>query len=96
MPAQLVLEGFNNSLSPQPLLLLLSCLLLLLLSCLLQGRVYAPGGVPDESADAVRAFNEMLLADSSVEVVLLPFRDGVSLVRRRWVLGCPAYLGYGA
>jgi predicted O-methyltransferase YrrM len=45
--------------------------------------VYAPGGVPDSSADAVRAFNQALLADTRVEVVHVPFRDGVGLVRRR-------------
>lgn len=49
-----------------------------------QGRVYAPGSVPDASADAVRSFNEALLSDSRVEVVHVPFRDGVGLVRRRW------------
>jgi predicted O-methyltransferase YrrM len=51
--------------------------------CCLQGRTYAPGNVTDASADAVRVFNEQLLADERVEVVALPFRDGVSLVRRR-------------
>lgn len=50
-----------------------------------QGRVYAPGTVPDSSADAVRAFNKALLSDERVEVVHVPFRDGVGLVRRRWV-----------
>jgi predicted O-methyltransferase YrrM len=39
--------------------------------------------VQDASADAVREFNQQLLADERVEVVALPFRDGVSLVRRR-------------
>lgn len=45
--------------------------------------MYAPGGIPDSSADAVRAFNQALLADERVEVVHVPFRDGVGLVRRR-------------
>lgn len=48
-----------------------------------QGRVYAPGSVADSSADAVRSFNQALLADKRVEVVHVPFRDGVGLVRRR-------------
>jgi predicted O-methyltransferase YrrM len=48
-----------------------------------QGRVYAPGSVTDSSADAVRAFNKALMSDERVEVVHVPFRDGVGLVRRR-------------
>jgi predicted O-methyltransferase YrrM len=59
------------------------CALLQVGVCCLQGRTYAPGDVADASADAVRAFNQQLLADDRVEVVALPFRDGVSLVRRR-------------
>jgi predicted O-methyltransferase YrrM len=51
--------------------------------CCMQGRVYAPGSVADSSADAVRSFNKALLADPRVEVVHVPFRDGVGLVRRR-------------
>ncbi|WIA10083.1 hypothetical protein OEZ85_010290 [Tetradesmus obliquus] len=57
--------------------------LLVVDNSLMKGRTYAPGGVADASADAVRAFNQQLLADGRVEVVALPFRDGVSLVRRR-------------
>eukprot|EP00878_Enallax_costatus_P015587 GHUV01016327.1.p1 GENE.GHUV01016327.1~~GHUV01016327.1.p1 ORF type:complete len:470 (+),score=128.07 GHUV01016327.1:350-1759(+) len=57
--------------------------LLVVDNSLMKGRVYAPGNVPDSSADAVRSFNEMVLQDPRVEVVVVPFRDGVSLVRRR-------------
>eukprot|EP00879_Flechtneria_rotunda_P019807 GHRR01020820.1.p1 GENE.GHRR01020820.1~~GHRR01020820.1.p1 ORF type:complete len:456 (+),score=169.59 GHRR01020820.1:286-1653(+) len=60
--------------------------LLVVDNSLMKGRVYAPGSLEDSSADAVRAFNENLVADKRVEVVVLPFRDGVSLVRRR----CPS------
>ncbi|WIA30154.1 hypothetical protein OEZ86_000246 [Tetradesmus obliquus] len=57
--------------------------LLVVDNSLMKGRTYAPGGVADASADAVRAFNQQLLGDERVEVVALPFRDGVSLVRQR-------------
>lgn len=53
----------------------------------LQGRVYAPDDVPDASADAVRAFNQAVRADARVEVVHVPFRDGVALIRRRCAVG---------
>ena len=48
-----------------------------------QGRTYEPGGVKDESADAIREFNEFVRRDARVDVVVLPFRDGVSIVTRR-------------
>ena len=49
----------------------------------LQGRTYAPGGVKDELADAIREFNDFVVKDERVEVVAMPFRDGVSIVQRR-------------
>ncbi len=55
--------------------------------CLLQGRTYYPGGVKDELADAIREFNEVVRKDSRVDVVALPFRDGVSIITRR----CPLF-----
>ena len=45
--------------------------------------MYAPGGVSDPAADAIREFNEAIAADPRVEVVMVPFRDGVSIIRRR-------------
>ncbi len=48
-----------------------------------QGRTYEPGGVKDESADAIRKFNDFVRKDARVDVVVLPFRDGVSIVTRR-------------
>lgn len=46
------------------------------------------GRVLDDSADdpdtvAIKAFNDMLVADDRVDVVMTTVRDGVSLVRRR-------------
>ena len=52
-------------------------------SLCLQGRVYAPGDVKDELADAIREFNEFVIKDERVEVVAMPFRDGVSIIQRR-------------
>ena len=49
-----------------------------------QGRVYAPGNIKDESAEAIRKFNDFVAADERVEVVTLPIRDGVSIVQRRY------------
>ena len=49
----------------------------------MQGRTYAPGAARDELADAIRAFNDFVRADSRVDVVALPFRDGVSIITRR-------------
>ena len=48
-----------------------------------QGRTYAPGGVKDELADAIREFNQFVAKDERVEVVAMPFRDGVSIVQRK-------------
>jgi hypothetical protein len=56
----------------------------------LQGRTYASGGVKDELAEAIREFNAFVRQDARVEVVALPFRDGVSIITRRLVTGtCP-------
>lgn len=53
---------------------------------MVQGRTYYPGGVKDELADAIREFNEFVRKDSRVDVVALPFRDGVSIITRRCAL----------
>lgn len=34
-------------------------------------------------ADAIREFNNFVVNDSRVDVVTLPFRDGVSIITRR-------------
>jgi predicted O-methyltransferase YrrM len=36
-----------------------------------------------ENARAIAGFNEHVLHDDRVEAVLLPFREGVTLIRRR-------------
>jgi caffeoyl-CoA O-methyltransferase len=36
-----------------------------------------------ENAQGIARFNEHILQDDRVEAVLLPFRDGVTLIRRR-------------
>lgn len=49
------------------------------------GRVLddAPADEVDESTQALREFNERVVADDRVECVMLPLRDGVTLVRLR-------------
>ena len=39
-------------------------------------------GRRDPVAESIRAFNELLLEDSDMEVVLLPLRDGLSVARK--------------
>jgi caffeoyl-CoA O-methyltransferase len=46
------------------------------------GRVLAPTD-EDESTRALAAFNDMVVADPRVDCVMLPIRDGVSLIRLR-------------
>jgi caffeoyl-CoA O-methyltransferase len=46
------------------------------------GRVLDPA-VTDADTAAIRAFNDQVLADDRVEVVMLTVRDGVSLIRHR-------------
>ena len=52
----------------------------------LQGRVYAPGESEDSMAQAIKDFNDFVIKDDRVEVVALPFRDGVNIVQRRYKL----------
>ena len=49
----------------------------------MQGRVYTPDGGSDKMAMAIKEFNEYVIKDERVEVVALPFRDGVNIVQRR-------------
>lgn len=39
--------------------------------------------IQDKKTKAVRAFNEKIVTDPRVEVVLLPIRDGISLIRKK-------------
>jgi caffeoyl-CoA O-methyltransferase len=54
--------------------------LMVLDNMLRDGRVLAPESDDDRAIDAL---NQALVADERVDVVLLPVRDGVSLVRKR-------------
>ena len=48
---------------------------------LLQGEPYLPG-TPSANGRAIAAFNDALARDDRVEQVLLPLRDGMTLIRR--------------
>ena len=48
---------------------------------LMQGHPYLPG-VSTENGDAISKFNRAVCEDSRVEQVLLPLRDGITLIRR--------------
>lgn len=55
--------------------------LLLADNILWDGRVNISGRT-DADVEALRAYNQLLLADGRVEVVVLPLRDGLSVARR--------------
>lgn len=59
----------------------------------MQGRTYCSAGVKDEMADAIREFNQYVRQDSRVDVLALPFRDGVSIITRRYKV-LPSYPAY--
>lgn len=46
-----------------------------------QGESFS--GEPGESGKAIRAFNEAVVADPNINVVVLPVRDGISLITRK-------------
>lgn len=56
-------------------------------NALMKGRVYAPGDSGDKMALAIKEFNEYVIKDKRVEVIALPFRDGVNIVQRRQPTG---------
>jgi caffeoyl-CoA O-methyltransferase len=45
--------------------------------------LFGSGGPNDEITQAISQFNEHVLHDDRVEAVLLPIRDGLTLIRRR-------------
>jgi caffeoyl-CoA O-methyltransferase len=49
---------------------------------LLQGQVYLPPEQRTANGEAIAQFNRVVAADPRVEQVLLPIRDGVTLIRR--------------
>ncbi|MGF1513754.1 MAG: O-methyltransferase [Elainellaceae cyanobacterium] len=50
---------------------------------LLQGQPYLPSAQQTPSGAAIATFNRAVAADPRVEQVLLPLRDGLTLIRRR-------------
>lgn len=50
---------------------------------LLQGQAYLPAEKRSVNGDAIAQFNQMVADDSRVEQVLLPLRDGLTLIRKR-------------
>ena len=48
--------------------------------------MYAPGDSDDKMAAAIKDFNDFVIKDERVEVIALPFRDGVNIVQRRYYL----------
>jgi caffeoyl-CoA O-methyltransferase len=56
--------------------------LLLVDNVLWSGAVVDPSA-EDENLRAIRDFNDYVVADDRVEVVMLPVSDGLSLVRKR-------------
>jgi predicted O-methyltransferase YrrM len=48
---------------------------------LLHGRIFAAS--PDPDAQAIKDFNEQVLRDDRVELVMLPVGDGLTLARVR-------------
>lgn len=47
------------------------------------GKVLLPDDEADESAKAIKAFNAYVLEDKRTENVILPVRDGLSLIRKK-------------
>lgn len=50
---------------------------------MLGGKVYAGKESVDRQTAGLMAFNDHVAADESVEVVMLPVRDGLSIIRRK-------------
>ncbi|WP_242042273.1 class I SAM-dependent methyltransferase [Leptolyngbya sp. FACHB-541] len=49
---------------------------------LFQGQVYSPEAERSTNGQAIAQFNQFVAADSRTEQVLLPLRDGLTLIRR--------------
>ncbi|MBH8554095.1 class I SAM-dependent methyltransferase [Nostocaceae cyanobacterium CENA357] len=50
---------------------------------LLQGEVYLPAQERTANGEAIAQFNQIVALDTRVEQVLLPLRDGLTIIRRR-------------
>ena len=47
------------------------------------GKVYAPGADADPKTRGLTEFNDMVAKDPRVETVMIPLRDGLSLIRKK-------------
>ena len=47
------------------------------------GKVYAPGAGADPKTRGLAEFNDMVAKDPRVETVMIPLRDGLSLIRKK-------------
>jgi len=63
--------------------LLVSGGLILADDVLLGGKVYEETPSTDKQTRGLLAFNEMVVSDPDVEVVILPIRDGLSVIRKK-------------
>ncbi|MGK7947111.1 MAG: O-methyltransferase [Microcystaceae cyanobacterium] len=50
---------------------------------LLQGQPYLPESMRSKNGEAIAQFNDMVAQDPRVEQVLLPVRDGLTIIRRK-------------
>ncbi|WP_369769879.1 O-methyltransferase [Gloeocapsa sp. PCC 73106] len=50
---------------------------------LLQGQAYLPPGQRTPNGEAIAQFNSIVASDARVEQVLLPLRDGLTIIRRK-------------
>ena len=57
--------------------------ILLVDDVMLGGKVYADKPSVDKQTQGLIAFNEMVAGDDRVEWVMLPIRDGLSVIRRK-------------
>lgn len=57
--------------------------ILLVDDVMLGGKVYAEKPSVDKQTQGLLAFNDMVAADERVECVMLPIRDGLSVIRRK-------------
>ena len=57
--------------------------ILLVDDVMLGGKVYADKPSVDKQTQGLIAFNEMVAGDDRVECVMLPIRDGLSVIRRK-------------
>ncbi len=55
----------------------------MLLDNVFRGGAVIDAGATDDDTKAMRAFNDMVAADSRVDVVMLPIADGLTLARKR-------------